>query len=74
MPLTVKPDWDKVVDRWTETPDKVFFGMYGETPVVKIVCRERTYILPACAVSQAYRDMAIDIIDNVKGQRGILLP
>ena len=60
--ITVKYDWDAV--EWTETGDRTFFGMHRSLPVVKIVCKERTYIIPACHISQVYREIAFDIIEN----------
>ena len=55
--------WDSIP--WTETGDRTFFGVYHDYPVVKVVCRERTYILPACYISKFYREIALDVLEGV---------
>jgi hypothetical protein len=71
--LTIKPKWDAV--EWKETGDRIFFGMHNDHPYVKVVTEERTYIIPACIVSEFYREYSVDIINNKTGeQRGMILP
>lgn len=52
---------------WQETNEHIFFGMMKDKPTIKVVCRERTYIIPACQFTPALRYLAVATIDNKTG-------